>query len=136
MAFHFLTSLFSTSALWFWEAVEIWGAIIVTAGVVGEYVANFTKIPKGRAHKTRLEKRSTLTLIFGLAVELVGLVLTMTISNTEVAGLQKETAALQHANLELKAKMRPRRITPEQEKNFISLCASLPKMPIKVIVGV
>lgn len=77
----------STGSSWlaFWEFVEISGAIIVTVGVVGEYVADFTKLVKGKARKTRLSKISTLTLIAGLAIELVGLTTTSHAFNVEVA---------------------------------------------------
>ena len=78
-------ALTGSSWLAFWEFVEISGAIIVTAGVVGEYVANFTKLVKGKSRKARLEKISTLILIFGLAIELVGLVATSHAFNLEVA---------------------------------------------------
>jgi hypothetical protein len=77
----------ATGSLWLsiWEFVEISGAIIVTVGVVGEYISNFTKLVKGKSRKARLEKFSTLVLIFGLAIELVGLVKTSHIFNLEVA---------------------------------------------------
>ena len=68
--------LTESSWLQLWEFVEISGAIIVTVGVTGEYIADFTKFVKGKARKTRLRKISTLVLIAGLAIELAGLVTT------------------------------------------------------------
>jgi hypothetical protein len=125
MAFSFWSLLFSTSALWLWEIVEIVGAVIVTIGVIGEYVASFTTIPKGRIGKKKWEKRSTLILIFGLAVELVGLVSTICLSNIEIAQLHKETA-------ELELKLQPRTITAQQCKSFISFLQDAPKSPISL----
>jgi hypothetical protein len=78
-------ALTGSSWLAFWEFVEISGAVIVTVGVVGEYIADFTKLLKGKARKTRLRKISTLTLIAGLAIELVGLTTTSHAFNLEVA---------------------------------------------------
>jgi hypothetical protein len=78
-------ALAGSSWLAFWEFVEISGAVIVTVGVVGEYIADFTKLLKGNARKTRLRKISTLTLIAGLAIELVGLTTTSHAFNLEVA---------------------------------------------------
>lgn len=63
----------------------------MTLGVIGEYVADFTKLVKGNARKTRLSKISTLTLIAGLAIELVGLVTTSHVFNLQVAKAKDES---------------------------------------------
>ena len=77
--------LIASSLLPIAEFVEYAGTVIVIIGVVGEYVSNFTRLVKGKARKTRLEKISTLILIIGLAIELVGLVTTSHAFNLEVA---------------------------------------------------
>ena len=87
-------SAWNPSLLWIWESVEVMGAIIVTIGVVGEYIAGFTKWVKGRARKKLWEKRSTLVLIIGLAIELIGLVNALISSNVEIQGLIKDNKAL------------------------------------------
>src|ERR1017187_9614975 len=86
--------LWDPSNLWFWEVVEVLGAVVVTLGVVGEYLANFTKLWKGRARKKQWEKRSTLVLIVGLAIEIVGLVTTLVSSNVEIQQLRNDNKAL------------------------------------------
>jgi hypothetical protein len=142
MASQFLLLLFSPSKLWLWESCEIIGAIIVTIGVIGEYVATFTRIPKGRIAKKKWEKHSTLILIFGLAIELIGLVSTISLSSIEIADLEKQTASLQATNLllrtkldELEIRLQPRRITMEQARKFMFLTERVEKIPIKIVIG-
>jgi hypothetical protein len=88
------SSVWNPSSLWIWESLEVVGAIIVTIGVIGEYVSNFTKWAKGRARKKLWEKRSTLVLIAGLAIELVGLVNALISSNIEIRQLHNENKTL------------------------------------------
>ena len=96
------SSPWNPSILWVWELVEVVGAIVVTTGVAGEYIANFTKWVKGKARKKVWEKRSTLILIIGLAVELVGLVNTLVASNLEIQQFRSANLGLQKQVLELK----------------------------------
>ena len=122
------SSLSQTSSLWIWELLEILGAVIVTLGVVGEYVAGFTKILKGRSKQKRWEKYSTLVLIVGLVFELIGLVTTLVLSNQEIEQLRS-------ANLKLQQQLLPRRISLEQKERFVNYLANYPKGPVKVFIG-
>jgi hypothetical protein len=130
----------SESSQWAWECVEYIGAGIVFLGVIGEYVGEFTKWLKGKSRKTRLTKLSTLVLIFGLAIELCGMVKTSQITGTEIARLHLKTAELETAKAglekqvsELKIKA-PRTIKEEQRDKFIRLTKDFPKAPVRVVV--
>ncbi|HEY1662508.1 MAG TPA: hypothetical protein VGI03_08830 [Verrucomicrobiae bacterium] len=50
--------------------------------------------------------------------------------------LGKQLEEMRTNNLVLQKELQPRNITLKQETNFIALCSSLPKMPIRVIIGV
>jgi hypothetical protein len=135
MAFILWSSLWKPSALGVWEAVEVVGAVVVTIGVIGEYIANFTKLPKGRSRKKQWEKRSTLILIVGLAIELVGLVTTLVTSNIEIQQFRSNNLALEAKVLELRAKLEPRTITEKQKEKFTNLLKNAPKCPVRIHCG-
>jgi hypothetical protein len=82
--------MFSPSWLSFWEIAEGVGAIIVILGVVGEFVAEFTKFLNGNAAKKKFEKVSVLVLILGLVIELLAYSATSHISGVITAKLNKE----------------------------------------------
>src|SRR5438045_684737 len=92
-----MTSLSSTSLhawLTVWEWVSYAATAAVFVGVVGEYINDFTHwCPSWRRNK-RLAKTSTLLLIAGLAVELLGLVQTSRLSGALVARLENDTAPI------------------------------------------
>jgi hypothetical protein len=73
----------------FWEFVEYIGAGIVTIGVIGEYVKEFKEFPKDVEKRKRFAEWSVIILIFGLVVELFGLVRTSQISAFEIAELKQ-----------------------------------------------
>lgn len=104
-----LSPLVSQSSLWVWELVEIVGAVIVIIGVWGEFWAErrqFSDDPndlmptslKGK----KWEEFFWRILLSGLAVELVGLIFALIVSNVEISGLKKEAtdARLETAKLE------------------------------------
>jgi hypothetical protein len=80
------------SALGFWEVTEIAAAGIVLVGVIGEFLADFTKIVASQRSKERLGKLSTLVLILGLTVEVVALVRTSQLSGLITAQFHREAA--------------------------------------------
>src|SRR6266567_7149225 len=80
------------SSLEFWEIVEYVSAATVLFGVIGEYVAEFTKLAEKMGIEKKLAKFSTLVLIIGLAVELLGLVKTSQLSGRLVASLEEQSA--------------------------------------------
>jgi hypothetical protein len=136
-----LSSLLSTSSLLFWEFLEIVGAAIVIIGVWGEYWAERGKVSDKPNDLMQIEfKRKWLEGLFwrillsGLAIELVGAIATLTLSNIEIAGLKKQTEQLHNENLVLQAKLQPRRITMEQTLNFIFLTEKIRKIPIIISV--
>src|SRR5437667_6104482 len=71
-----------------WEFVEYFGASIVTIGVVGEYIKEFKEWPKDPEKRKKFAERSVILLIFGLVIELLGLVKTTQISGREIAELE------------------------------------------------
>jgi hypothetical protein len=79
------------SSLEFWEIVEYISAATVLFGVVGEYVAEFTEFATKMEIEKKLAKISTLVLIVGLTVELLGLVKTSQLSGRLIASLEEQS---------------------------------------------
>jgi hypothetical protein len=73
----------------FWEFVEYIGAAIVTFGVIGEYLKEFKEFPKDIEKRGKFAEWSVIVLIFGLVIELFGLVRTSQISAFEIAKLKQ-----------------------------------------------
>lgn len=73
-----------------WECAEYAFAAFVAVACAGEYIANFTDLLTGGVEeaKKRLEKRSTLLLITALALELVCLVKTNSLSGMLVGSIR------------------------------------------------
>jgi hypothetical protein len=135
-------SLTSPLLLPYWEALEIASLFIVWVGVFGEYKAermkspyNPTSFPELESKKKRRESLWGAVLISGLAMEALASIFVLVISNKEIAGLKNQTEVLRQQNDELEAKTRARRITLEQQETFIILTRDVPKIPIKVCVG-
>lgn len=76
-----------------WEIAEYFGEAVVILGVLAEYVGEFHlfKNKEQEEKRRRVTKRATLVLMFGLAIELTGLVRTTQISEILIADLTKET---------------------------------------------
>jgi hypothetical protein len=78
-----------------WEFGEYASAAIVIAGVVGEFLADFTNIcgvREFRGRRDRVGKISTLILLAGLALELVCIVRANILSSRIIALLGQQTA--------------------------------------------
>lgn len=78
-----------------WEYGEYASAAIVIAGVVGEFLADFTNIcgvRQSRDRRDRVGKISTLILLAGLALELVCIVRANILSSRIIASLGQQTA--------------------------------------------
>jgi hypothetical protein len=120
-----------------WEFVEYSGTIIVIVACWGEYEADFGKIVSKCEHiKERLAKLSTIILIAGLAIELLGLFKTSQQSSKVIEDLRTSNLKLEARVIELKAQQQPRRITTEQRARFIELAKGIhDKIPVKVITG-
>jgi hypothetical protein len=75
-----------------WEWAEYSSCALVALGCSGEYIAEFTDLWSGgvKEKKDRLAKRSTLLLISALALELMCLVKTNSISGTLIGSLSDE----------------------------------------------
>jgi len=78
-----------------WEFAEYACAVLVTTACAGEYVAEFTNGFTGgiEERKERLGKRSTLLLVFSLALELICLVKTNNLSGMLIGSLSDKAAA-------------------------------------------
>ena len=96
-----------------WEFVEYFGTVTVICACWGEYVADFGKrVSKCESAKDRIAKLSTIILIIGLAIELVG-VLGVAIEGanaieslkTARIQLEKQVAELKATNLVLQTKL-------------------------------
>src|SRR5437660_1293004 len=80
------------SSSFFWECAEYAGELLVIAGCVGEYFAEFREIPRDASVRKRFERRCLKILIAGLAIGLIGLFKTTQISSLETARLNARTA--------------------------------------------
>jgi hypothetical protein len=78
-----------------WEWAEYAACALVALGCTGEYVAEFTDLWTGglKERKDRLAKRSTLLLISALALELMCLVKTNSISGILIGSLSEKARA-------------------------------------------
>jgi len=87
-----LTSLWSVldSSASLWEFTEYFGTVVVIVGVIGEYLAEFHHISDNESKRRKFAKRSTLVLIIGLAVELLGLVRTSQLTAHTIAVLNEQ----------------------------------------------
>src|SRR5262245_315050 len=80
-------------SLTIWEWVNYVATACVLIGVVGEYLADLTQIPKSERDKKTLGRPSTLVLMAGLAVERGGLVRTTQLSGRLIGSLEQQTNA-------------------------------------------
>ncbi|MGD1019993.1 MAG: hypothetical protein ABSA12_11840 [Verrucomicrobiia bacterium] len=80
---------------------------------------------------TKLKKRGEVLLILGLAGELACL----PIGLWETSKVSERVEGLRKANDELRANQKPRRITDKQIRDFIFLTEKVPKIPIRVRLG-
>lgn len=137
-----ISRIFSDSALPYWEAIEVVCALIVCVGVWGEGWAE-KRIFSGHVssiaeRRKALERIFWRLLIFGLAVELICLAVCLVLSNREIAVLKLRTEELQQDNLQLYARIQPRRVTPEQKKEIkdrlSSWVSSMSQCTVKIIV--
>jgi hypothetical protein len=78
-----------------WEWAEYAACALVALGCTGEYIAEFTDLWTGglKDRKDRIAKRSTLLLISALALELVCLVKTNSISGMLIGSLSEKASA-------------------------------------------
>lgn len=77
-----------SSSLLFWEIAGYVCTFIVIAGCVGEYIAEFTHIPKADDKRHRISKLSLIILTMGIAGELLTAVRSSQISGQVIAELQ------------------------------------------------
>jgi hypothetical protein len=74
-----------------WEWFGYVSTAIVFIGCVGEFIAEFTHLPKGVEAERRLARLSLIVLIFGIAGELLGTVRTSQLSGQLIANLEDRT---------------------------------------------
>jgi hypothetical protein len=77
-----------SSSLWFWEIAGYVCTFVVILGCAGEYIAEFTSIPKGEDDKHRISKLSLIILTIGIAGELLTAIRSSQISGQVIADLQ------------------------------------------------
>src|SRR5216684_385128 len=84
------------AALRWWEWFGYISTAVVGLGCVGEFIAEFTSLPKtpGAAHK--LARLSLVILILGIAGELLSGVRTSQISGQLIANIEGRTAKAEH----------------------------------------
>jgi hypothetical protein len=104
------------SSLDWWFVVEYVSTAIVFIGVVGEYIAEFTRFAESRQLVRPLGKISTLVLIVGLAGELVSLGRTHVISGQLTAFLEERVATAEERTKQLDKDLATARVEIEQTK--------------------
>jgi hypothetical protein len=117
------------SALTCWTRVEYASAAVVLIGVIGEYVNDFTHWFRALRRHRRLGKGSTLLLIAGLAVELLGLVKTATLSNHIIE-------AERSARVQLQKSIAPRDLTPEKWKASVAALRAAGHISVHVRIAI
>ena len=117
-------------ALNYWEWLGYISTAIVFLGCVGEFVAEFTSLPKTDESRHRLARLSLIVLIFGIAGELLGTVRTSQLSGQIIANIEerssvnaKEAAQLRKDADALEAQIAPRRLALDQQVKIAGNCA-------------
>jgi hypothetical protein len=82
-----------SSSLLFWEIAGFISTVVVILGCVGEYIAEFTRIPKTDDGKHRISRLSLIILTVGIAGELLTAVQSSLISGHVIADLQATATA-------------------------------------------
>jgi hypothetical protein len=120
-----------------WELFGYVSTGIVFLGCVGEFLAEFTPLPRGESAKRKLSRLSLIILILGIGGELLSAVRTSQLSGQIIANIdahsadaeqkaaeandhatanERETEIIRKSNLELQAKITPRRLSSEQKR--------------------
>jgi hypothetical protein len=85
-------------ALTRWEWFGYMSTAIVFIGCVGEFVAEFTSLPKSKELENKLARLSLIVLILGIARELLGAVRTSQLSGRLIANIEERAGkAVQRA---------------------------------------
>ncbi|MGA2373060.1 MAG: hypothetical protein ABSG11_20555 [Candidatus Korobacteraceae bacterium] len=129
------------SLLRFWERFGYGSTTIVGLGCVGEFIAEFTRIPKTEASKHKLSRLSLIILILGIGGELLSAIRTSDVSGQLIANIEeraadaelragqanerasaneKEAAALRKEAAEIEESIAPRRLTAKQRELLAS----------------
>jgi|SRR5271165_16571 len=152
------------SALGCWEWLEYVSTAIVFLGCVGEFVAEFTSLPKSEKTEKKLARLSLIILIFGIAGELLGTVRTSQLSgqlianideraanenklvagleqdvakaNTEMAKQQARAAEAERSLLALQEKIQPRHLSPEQRTAIKNALKRFPPQQVNILAFV
>ncbi len=77
-----------SSSLLFWEIAGYVCTFVVILGCIGEYIAEFTGIPKSDERKHRISKLSLIILTMGIAGELLTAIRSSQISGEVISDLQ------------------------------------------------
>lgn len=118
-----VSSIFGSLSLWTYAS---WLAtFVVFIGVFGEVVAEFTDWIKSEHRKKRLNRFSAFVLVVGLVLELLTLVMTSILADSEIAALNNDTVRLQE-------KLAFRHLTPEQAATLTTKLVPLAKHEIQV----
>jgi hypothetical protein len=127
-------------ALSCWEWFGYVSTAIVFVGCVGEFIAEFTSLPKTQEAGHKLARLSLIVLILGIAGELLSTVRTSQLSGQLIANIEeraakaeqkageaeqqasandKEAQQLKAENLRLEAIVSPRSLSPDQQRQII-----------------
>jgi|ERR1039458_4777336 hypothetical protein len=142
------------AALNCWEWFGYISTAIVFLGCVGEFVAEFTSLPKSKESRDKLALLSLIVLIVGIAGELLGTVRTSQLSgqitanieeraadaeqkageaNKEAARLTKVAEDERVARVQIEEALAPRRLTTEQRTAISSKLSRFSQQPVVAI---
>ena len=114
--------------------IEKWGTIedvatgIVLIGVVGEFVAELTKLLKSGIWKRRIAAYSTLAVIIGIAGELASQHRLSDFNGQLVAGIEIEANTAIERAARLEAAAAPREITQPKTSALVTLVKAKPRL--------
>jgi hypothetical protein len=123
------------SSLRFWEWIEYGSVIGVILGVAGEYLADFTEFGK-RSHGTRLDigKLSTLVLIGALAVELVAVIRTNSISGQVIEAMRASAETERQNRVSLDKRTANRSLSAEDFRALTRELAPFADQAVEVLI--
>jgi len=128
------------AALYCWEWFGYISTAIVFIGCVGEFVAEFTSLPRTKETANKLARLSLIVLIFGIAGELLSTVRTSQLSGQLIANIEEraskaelEQKKIEQENIKLRialAKLQrssgPRYLSPQEKNELIKILSKYP----------
>jgi hypothetical protein len=115
-----------------WEIAGYFSTALVLIGVIGEFVGELTNWVSSELWKRRLLVASTLTLIIGIAAEILTQVQSNSKNSLVIGILNKSVEDERTARVNLEVQIAPRRLDLKQQKSLAALFAKFPGRTVHV----